>query len=102
MTVKLTQFSKASGCGCKIAPAVLEEILTGCKQDINFKNLLVGNETKDDAAVYDLEDGNCIISTTDFSHLNIANTVLYLMYLVVVISLQHILLMLLYLLLYKT
>ncbi len=66
MSVKLTQFSKASGCGCKIAPAVLEEILSGCKQDTAFKNLLVGNETKDDAAVYELEDGNCIISTTDF------------------------------------
>ena len=66
MSVKLTQFSKASGCGCKIAPAVLEEILKDCKQDAVFKNLLVGNETKDDAAVYELEDGNCIISTTDF------------------------------------
>jgi selenide,water dikinase len=66
MSVKLTQFSKASGCGCKIAPAVLEEILSGCKQDIVFKHLLVGNETKDDAAVYEMEDGNCIISTTDF------------------------------------
>lgn len=66
MSVKLTQYSKASGCGCKIAPAVLEEILNGCKQDLVFKNLLVGNETKDDAAVYELEDGNCIISTTDF------------------------------------
>ena len=66
MEIKLTQFSKASGCGCKIAPAVLEEILSGCKQDLIFTNLLVGNETKDDAAVYELEDGNCIISTTDF------------------------------------
>lgn len=66
MSVKLTQYSKASGCGCKIAPAVLEEILSGCKQEPVFKNLLVGNETKDDAAVYELEDGNCIISTTDF------------------------------------
>ncbi|MCD6018095.1 MAG: hypothetical protein K0S53_1216 [Bacteroidetes bacterium] len=66
MSVKLTQYSKASGCGCKIAPAVLEEILSGCKQNIVFQNLLVGNETKDDAAVYELEDGNCIISTTDF------------------------------------
>ncbi|MBC7695916.1 MAG: selenide, water dikinase SelD [Burkholderiales bacterium] len=66
MSVKLTQYSKASGCGCKIAPAVLEEILKGCKQELIFKNLLVGNETKDDAAVYELEDGNCIISTTDF------------------------------------
>jgi selenide,water dikinase len=66
MEIKLTQFSKASGCGCKIAPAVLEEILSGCKQELTFTNLLVGNETKDDAAVYELEDGNCIISTTDF------------------------------------
>lgn len=66
MEIKLTQYSKASGCGCKIAPAVLEEILSDCKQGITFTNLLVGNETKDDAAVYELEDGNCIISTTDF------------------------------------
>ncbi len=66
MSIKLTQYSKASGCGCKIAPAVLEEIIGGCKQTLTFKNLLVGNETKDDAAVYELEDGNCVISTTDF------------------------------------
>ena len=66
MSVKLTQYSKASGCGCKIAPATLKEILNGCTQDVIFKNLLVGNETKDDAAVYELEGENCIISTTDF------------------------------------
>ncbi len=66
MSVKLTQYSKASGCGCKIAPAVLEDILNGCKQEINFKNLLVGNETKDDAAIYESDHENCIISTTDF------------------------------------
>ena len=66
MSIKLTQYSKAAGCGCKLAPSVLEEILSGCKQDVTFKNLLVGNETKDDAAVYELNDGNCIISTTDF------------------------------------
>lgn len=66
MSIKLTQFSKASGCGCKIAPAVLEEILKGTKSSINFTNLLVGNDTKDDAAVLELENGNCIISTTDF------------------------------------
>ncbi len=66
MSVKLTQYSKASGCGCKIAPAVLEEILSGTKQEIPFSNLLVGNETKDDAAVYETGNGNCIISTTDF------------------------------------
>ncbi len=66
MSVKLTQYSKASGCGCKIAPAILDEILNGCKQDISFNHLLVGNDTKDDAAVFELNDGNCVISTTDF------------------------------------
>lgn len=66
MDIKLTHYSKASGCGCKIAPAVLDEILNGCKQVQIFKNLLVGNESKDDAAVYEIENGNCIISTTDF------------------------------------
>lgn len=63
---KLTQYSKASGCGCKLAPAVLEEILEGCRQKEIFADLLVGNETKDDAAVFEMEDGTCIISTTDF------------------------------------
>lgn len=66
MSIKLTQYSKASGCGCKIAPAILEEILKGSKNQINFSKLLVGNENKDDAAVLELENGNCIISTTDF------------------------------------
>ena len=66
MQIKLTQFSKASGCGCKIAPAVLEEILNGCKTDSVFKNLLVGNDSKDDAAIYEIDNENCIISTTDF------------------------------------
>lgn len=66
MSIKLTQYSKASGCGCKIAPAVLEEILSGCQQEMTFKSLLVGNESKDDAAVFETENGNCIISTTDF------------------------------------
>lgn len=63
--IKLTQYSKASGCGCKIAPAVLQEIL---KSDHDFvcKELLVGNKTNDDAAVYDLGNGKCLISTTDF------------------------------------
>ena len=63
--IKLTQYSKASGCGCKIAPAVLQEIL---KSDFDFvcKELLVGNKTNDDAAVYDLGNNQCLISTTDF------------------------------------
>ena len=60
--IKLTQYSKASGCGCKIAPAVLQEIL---KSDHDFvcKELLVGNKTNDDAAVYDIGNGQAIIST---------------------------------------
>lgn len=64
--IHLTQFSKASGCGCKIAPAQLQEILSGCAAAQTFSNLLVGNDTKDDAAVYELSDGTCIVSTTDF------------------------------------
>lgn len=64
--IKLTQFSHGSGCGCKIAPATLEKILQATGEKKLFPQLLVGNESKDDAAVYELNDGNCIISTTDF------------------------------------
>lgn len=64
--VKLTQFSHGSGCGCKVAPAVLEEILKNTGENFHSKNLLVGNETKDDAAVYDLGNGTALISTVDF------------------------------------
>jgi len=64
--VKLTQYSHGSGCGCKIAPATLEKILQSNVVRTSFPNLLVGNESKDDAAVYDMGDGNCIVSTTDF------------------------------------
>lgn len=66
MSIKLTQYSKASGCGCKIAPAVLEEILGGLSKLGLFENLLVGNETKDDAAIMEIANGECVISTTDF------------------------------------
>lgn len=63
--IKLTQYSRGAGCGCKISPAVLEEIL---HSQFTFpgQNLLVGNSSNDDAAVYDLGDGNALISTTDF------------------------------------
>lgn len=64
--IKLTQFSPGAGCGCKISPADLEEILKGSKSTKEFKNLLVGNESKDDAAVFEIEGGKAIISTTDF------------------------------------
>lgn len=66
MEIKLTQFSHGAGCGCKISPAVLEEILKSNYTIPDNKKLLVGNNSKDDAAVYDLGDGNALISTTDF------------------------------------
>ena len=64
--IRLTQFSHGAGCGCKIAPSVLETFLKTDFIAPNDSNLLVGNSTKDDAAVYDLGDGSGIISTTDF------------------------------------
>jgi selenide,water dikinase len=63
---KLTQYSHGAGCGCKIAPAVLDSILKSDVVKPLFPNLLVGNEERDDAAVYDLGDGTAIVSTTDF------------------------------------
>ena len=66
MTVRLTEYSHGAGCGCKIEPKVLEEILkTNGNQNL-YPELLVGNETKDDAAVYAIDDSRAIISTTDF------------------------------------
>ncbi|MEO6905838.1 MAG: selenide, water dikinase SelD [Ginsengibacter sp.] len=63
--IKLTRYSRGAGCGCKISPQVLEEIL---HSQFTFpdQKLLVGNSSNDDAAVYDLGDGNALISTTDF------------------------------------
>ncbi len=65
-SIKLTQYSHGAGCGCKISPAVLDKILHSDSVKVQFSNLLVGNESKDDAAVFDLGDGTCVISTTDF------------------------------------
>lgn len=64
--VKLTQFSHGAGCGCKIAPALLETILKTTFASPNFSKLLVGNGSKDDAAVFDIGNGMALISTTDF------------------------------------
>jgi len=64
--IKLTQYSHGAGCGCKIAPAVLENILKSNISTHSTKNLLVGNSTKDDAAVYDIGNGKALISTVDF------------------------------------
>ena len=67
INIALTQFAHGAGCGCKIAPQVLQEILKGeVTQPVN-KNLLVGNSSNDDAAVYDLGNGKGLISTTDDS-----------------------------------
>lgn len=63
---KLTQYSHGAGCGCKIAPKVLDCILHTSSIQPHDPRLLVGNEHRDDAAVYDLGDGTAVISTTDF------------------------------------
>ena len=64
--VRLTTFSHGAGCGCKISPSVLDRILSGNTSGIAFSDLIVGNESRDDAAVLDIGDGQAIISTTDF------------------------------------
>ncbi len=63
---KLTQYSHGAGCGCKISPKILDNILKNQHEKLFYKNLLVGNEERDDAAVLDLGDGTAVISTTDF------------------------------------
>ena len=63
---RLTQYSHGAGCGCKIAPKVLDQILHQSGTATVFPNLLVGNAERDDAAVVDLGDGTAMISTTDF------------------------------------
>lgn len=63
---RLTQYSHGAGCGCKISPKLLEEILKQPETHPPYSALLVGNESRDDAAVYDLGNGTAIISTTDF------------------------------------
>jgi selenide,water dikinase len=65
-SIKLTAYSHGAGCGCKIAPSVLDEILKSSLAAPDNKNLVVGNSSKDDAAVYDLGNGTALISTTDF------------------------------------
>lgn len=64
--IKLTQFSHGAGCGCKIAPGVLDEILKSNFIAPQNDKLIVGNSSKDDAAVYDIGNGQGLISTTDF------------------------------------
>lgn len=65
-SIKMTSYSHGAGCGCKISPKVLTTILKSSSIQIDDPRLLVGNDTRDDAAVYDMGNGTAIISTTDF------------------------------------
>jgi selenide, water dikinase len=64
--IKLTQYSHGAGCGCKISPKVLDQILASNFTMPDNDKLIVGNHSKDDAAVYDMGNGTALISTTDF------------------------------------
>ncbi|CAM3889226.1 selenide, water dikinase SelD [Aquirufa aurantiipilula] len=65
-SIKLTSFSHGAGCGCKISPQILDQILHTDTPKKNHPLLLVGNESRDDAAVFDWQNGEAVISTTDF------------------------------------
>ena len=65
-SIQLTKYAHGAGCGCKIAPQVLEKILKSNTEEAEFKNLLVGNGSSDDAAVYQINETEALISTTDF------------------------------------
>jgi selenide,water dikinase len=64
--VRLTSLAHGGGCGCKLAPSVLQQLLADQPLAATYRQLLVGSETSDDAAVWQLEDGTCVIATTDF------------------------------------
>ena len=64
--LRLTALAHGGGCGCKLSPAVLRELLAEQPAAARFANLLVGTETGDDAAVWRLDDETCIVATTDF------------------------------------
>jgi selenide,water dikinase len=64
--VRLTSLAHGGGCGCKLAPSVLQELLANQPAAAVYKQLLVGTETSDDAAVWQVDDNTCIIATTDF------------------------------------
>ncbi|HNP18887.1 MAG TPA: selenide, water dikinase SelD [Fulvivirga sp.] len=64
--IRLTQYSHGAGCGCKISPKVLTAILKTNLTPLKDTRLIVGNDSRDDAAVYDMGDGTAVISTTDF------------------------------------
>ncbi|MVT64896.1 selenide, water dikinase SelD [Bradyrhizobium pachyrhizi] len=65
-SVRLTDLAHGGGCGCKLAPSVLQELLAGQPAAAPYAQLLVGIETGDDAAVWQINDKTCVIATTDF------------------------------------
>jgi selenide,water dikinase len=65
-SIRLTDFAHGSGCGCKLAPSVLTQLLATVPQAASFPHLLVGAETADDAAVYQVSDRLAVVATTDF------------------------------------
>jgi selenide,water dikinase len=65
-TVRLTSLAHGGGCGCKLAPSVLQQILADQPAAAVYKQLLVGTETSDDAAVWQVDENTCVIATTDF------------------------------------
>jgi selenide,water dikinase len=65
-SVRLTSLAHGGGCGCKLAPSVLQQLLAGQPEAAPYAQLLVGTETGDDAAVWQIDDQHCIIATTDF------------------------------------
>ena len=64
--LRLTSLAHGGGCGCKLAPSVLQQLLADQPAAAPFKQLLVGTETSDDAAVWQVDDNTCVIATTDF------------------------------------
>jgi selenide, water dikinase len=65
-TTRLTDLAHGGGCGCKLAPAVLQQLLANQPAAMPYAQLLVGTETGDDAAVWQIDDKTCVIATTDF------------------------------------
>src|SRR6201993_5398761 len=64
--IRLTSLAHGGGCGCKLAPSGLRQLVDSNPGARAYRQLLVGTETGDDAAVWQLDDGTCVIATTDF------------------------------------
>ncbi len=65
-SIRLTEYSHGAGCGCKLSPEVLKQLVTAVPDHQRFADLLVGNQSADDAAVVKINDTQAVVSTTDF------------------------------------